>query len=143
MATLKDQAAQILHSIHQEKEVAVIGLHSTANLANPDGGRIAIMGDSSCFDSTSKGADCLWLIRDLLEYTNSLTFPTPLQRLSLEVAVHQSPLPQLIPQRLAPDESSEGFTRLPSGPIQCSFQLFRDPVNLRGNPIDVVWQVRL
>ena len=115
--------------------------HSTASAMNPEAGRIAVVGDSSCFDDTFKGQGCLWLLQDLLKFT-AQQLPTTLQKATFEIGTHYPPEDQLIPQRLGPNESTEGYTRLTEGPLECHVLSFQGPESSsQRKPIDVLWEV--
>jgi len=70
---LNDESNELLHSVKEVHKVPLIGLYQVPNSdQNQNPGRIAVFGDSSCFDSSTRQPknDCNWLIRDLLSFTN-------------------------------------------------------------------------
>ncbi|KAL4234848.1 Membrane-bound transcription factor site-1 protease [Mactra antiquata] len=71
---LKDQGYEVVNGeVKVIKNVPILGLYQT--VLNPDGGRIAVYGDSNCLDNSHMQKDCFWMLSALLEYTSHNNLP--------------------------------------------------------------------
>lgn len=135
----------LFFSFNQTKiDFLIFFRYSTANSITPNGGRIVVFGDSSCFDDIMDGPGCRHLLRDLIFYSNSLSKEVLSKYLIPITSTDESVDSSKLPQRPIRDDDSEYFSRLNDGEQpECTYRFFKEPKNLRGDPIDILWQVSI
>lgn len=113
---------------------------STENSVDRKGGRVAVIGDSSCFDDSWNGLACLWLVEDLLRFTSLGELSGPILRgsikLSQPLSLDDSPLPGRVE-----GADFESVSRVLNSDVEtCAVMDFQ--VDINPDPIEIIWQVR-